>query len=173
MNAFLKIRKTELMASFQWTSTQVLLRTLWTKVKEFKARPLAQNANDRCVNCGQAAEHIVHIMFECPLMQGVLQKISSMISREEDTNVDLTCDAVLFHVKPEVISDEKQRDLTDILLIVKHVVYRVRFRENVTAFPTVKAIIIDIIIELERFNRICESDLTEYILDLRHQINWS
>ena len=113
------------------------------------------------------------MMFECPLMQGVLQKISSMISREEDTNVDLTCDAVLFHVKPEVISDEKQRDLTDILLIVKHVVYRVRFRENVTAFPTVKAIIIDIIIELERFNRICESDLTEYILDLRHQINWS
>ena len=173
MNAFLKIRKTELMASFQWTSTQVLLRTLWTKVKEFKARPLAQNANDRCVNCGQAAEHIVHMMFECPLMQGVLQKISSMISREEDTNVDLTCDVVLFHVKPEVISDEKQRDLTDILLIVKHVVYRVRFRENVTAFPTVKAIIIDIIIELERFNRICESDLTEYILDLRHQINWS
>ena len=52
-------------------------------------------------------------------------------------------------------------------------VHRARFRENVTVFPAVKAIIIDIIIELERFNRICESDLTEYILDLRHQINWS
>ena len=27
--------------TFQWTSTQVLLRTLWTKVKELKARPFA------------------------------------------------------------------------------------------------------------------------------------
>ena len=50
---------------------------------------------------------------------------------------------------------------------------RARFRENVTVFPAVKAIIIDIIIELERFDRICESDLTEYILDLRYQIIWS
>ena len=72
MKAFLKIRRTELMVSFQWTSTQVLLRTLWTKVKEFRARPFAQNANEGCVNCGQAAEHIVHMMFECQLMQGVL-----------------------------------------------------------------------------------------------------
>ena len=66
--------------------------------------------NDRCVNCWQAAERIVHMMFECPLMQGVLQKISSMISREEDTNVDLTCDVVLFHVKPKEILNEKQKE---------------------------------------------------------------
>ena len=50
------------------------------------------------------------MMFECPLMQGVLQKISSMISREEDTNVDLTCDVVLFHVKPKEILNEKQKE---------------------------------------------------------------
>ena len=172
MKAFLKIRRTELMASFQWTSTQVLLRTLWTKVKEFRARPFAQNANEACVNCGQAAEHIVHMMFECQLMQGVLQKISMMINREEANNFDLSCDVVLFHVKPEGISDEKQKDLTDILMIVKHVIYRIRFRENVNVFPTTKAVIIDIIMEMEKFDRICESDMQKYIWDLRDQINW-
>ena len=173
MKAFLKIRKTELMASFQWTSTQVLLRTLWTKVKELRARPLAQNADDLCVNCRQAAEHIVHMMFECPLMQEVLQKISRMINRGEENNVDLSCDVVLFHVKPEGISDGKQRDLIDILMIVKHVIYRIRFRENVNVFPTTKAVIIDIILEMEKFDRICESDMQQYIWDLRGQINWT
>ena len=132
---------------------------------------MAQNADDLCVNCRQAAEHIVHMMFECPLMQEVLQKISRMINRGEENNVDLSCDVVLFHVKPEGISDGKQRDLIDILMIVKHVIYRIRFRENVNVFPTTKAVVIDIILEMEKFDRICESDMQQYIWDLRGQIN--
>ena len=172
MQAFVKIRKSELMASFQWTSTQVLLRTLWTKVKELKARPFAQNGDDRCVNCGQAAEHTVHMLYECTLTQGVIDHVARMINQGMENEIDLTSDVVLFHVKPEGISNELQKDLTDILLIVKHVIYRLRFRENLNVMPVVKAVIIEVILELEKFDRISDSTLQEYIDILRQQIRW-
>ena len=68
--------------------------------------------------------------------------------------------------------DELQKDLTDILLIVKHVIYRLRFRENLNVMPVVKAVIIEVILELEKFDRISDSTLQEYIDILRQQIRW-
>ena len=124
------------------------------------------------MNCGQAAEHTVHMLYECTLTQGVIDHVARMINQGMENEIDLTSDVVLFHVKPEGISNELQKDLTDILLIVKHVIYRLRFRENLNVMPVVKAVIIEVILELEKFDRISDSTLQEYIDILRQQIRW-
>ena len=52
MEAFISVYKSVLLPSIKWTSLQVLLRTLWTKVKESRSR----DGDDLCVNCGQLSE---------------------------------------------------------------------------------------------------------------------
>ena len=173
MEAFEQVRKSELLASFQWTSTQILLRTLWTRVKESRARPYAALGDDRCVNCLMGPEHTAHLMFDCVLAQGVLRNISRMINLYTEIDVNLTRDVVLFHVKPGEITNELQRDLTDILMIVKHVLYRSRFDEEIVRLPTAKGMTIIVISELTKFERISEAPIQGYIDDLRRIINWN
>ena len=47
-------------------------------------------------------------------------------------------------------------DLTDIIMITKHVLYRLRFRENVQRFPSLKLVTINIAMELDK------------VIDIRH-----
>ena len=173
MEAFEQVRKTELLASFQWTSTQILLRTLWTRVKESRARPYAALGDDRCVNCLMAPEHTAHLMYDCVIAQGVLRNISQMINQYTEVDVRLTRDVVLFHVKPGEITDSLQRDLTDILMIFKHVLYRSRFDQEIVNLPTAKGMTITVILELTKFERISEAPINDYITDLRRIINWN
>ena len=49
MAAFDTVMNSELKPSIKWTSMQVLLRTLWIRVKERNARP---GVNASCLNCG-------------------------------------------------------------------------------------------------------------------------
>ena len=131
MDAFEKVRKTHLTPSIQWTSTQILLRTLWTKVKESFSR--RGNVDNRCMNCGLAPEHTKHLFYECNLMVNLMRKVEIAIE-ECGIEVPITLNMMLFHAYGGDISKETRRDIDDLLMIMKHCVYRARFWENVVRY---------------------------------------
>ena len=132
MNAFEKVRKTHLTPSIQWTSTQILLRTIWTKVKEMASR--RGNADNRCLNCGMAPEHTKHLFYECNLMVNVFEKLATAINEECGLDINITMNMVMFHAYDLDITEGQRQDIDDLLMIVKHCVYRARFRENVARY---------------------------------------
>ena len=74
MGAFVNVYKSALPPNIKWTSLQVLLRTLWTQLKESSAR----DGDDRCLKCLQDPEHIAHVMFHCVVAHGTLQVIKNI-----------------------------------------------------------------------------------------------
>ena len=132
MNAFEKVRKTHLTPSIQWTSTQILLRTIWTKVKEMASR--RGNADNRCLNCGMAPEHTKHLFYECNLMVNVFAKLATAINEECGLDINITLNMVMFHAYDLDITEGQRQDIDDLMMIAKHCVYRARFRENVARY---------------------------------------
>ena len=69
-------------------------------------------------------------------------------------------------------------EINDVLLVTKHIVYRVRFRENVDRFPTIRMMVLTLIIELQKLvpakrrvnKRTC--GLVDIIKPLRIEMNW-
>ena len=175
MKAFKSVYKSELLPSIKWTSLQVLIRTLWTKVKESRDR----GGDDRCVNCGLEAEHTTHMLFHCNLAMGALQKVTDSINSTLEDEINPSTDLVLFHHSQADLSRNEKEYITDILMIYKHVIYRLRFRENVGRFPTVKLVLINIILETEKLIRLKISNgsdtemLSSVSLKLRQDINWN
>ena len=178
MAAFTSVYKSNLLPSLKWTSLQVLLRTLWTKVKESRSR----GGDDRCLNCLAEAEHTIHMMFQCNLAHNVLEKIKVVINsdRSDDTeDIEITSDLVLFHKMPNGTSTQERADLIDVFMIYKHIIYRTRFRENIQNIPTSKLIIISMILELQKLSVLKNKngESSESIIRLtylfRREINWT
>ena len=176
LDAFTSVCKSDLLPSIKWTSWQILLRTLWTQVKESNT---SRQGDDQCLNCFQHPEHTVHLMFTCNVAQGSLQAIKDAVNSLLEDEIDMTSDLVLFHKVPATVPPNQRRDIIDLLLIFKHIIYRTRFRENQNRRPTVKLIIISIILEMEKLvlikNRQCQTadNLICYIQELRNSINWN
>ena len=176
MKAFLTVRNSLLAPSFRWTATQVLLRTLWTKVKESSTR--RGDGDDTCLNCGLEPEHTSHMLFSCELAREVREKLVEMLVEVHGQDYVIDIDTVLFHVHDENVQNDVQRDIDDLLLIYKHVIYRVRFRDNTDRIPRVRQILILIIFELQQleFTRCKDGEsimgIQMYITSLRRGINW-
>ena len=176
LDAFSSVYKSDLLPSIKWTSLQILLRTLWTQVKESNS---SRQGDDRCLNCLQHPEHTTHLMVTCPVAQGSLQLIKDAVNSLLDDEIDMSCDLVLFHKVPATVSRHQRQDIIDLLLIFKHVIYRIRFRENQNRQPTVKLVTISIILETEKLilskNRQCHiaENLICYVQELRNSINWN
>ena len=174
MKAFTSIYKSDLLPAVKWTCLQVLLRTLWTKVKS-----RSRGGDDRCLNCALEPEHTAHMLFQCSLTTGVLQKLATCISHVNDDDIDLTLDAVLFHHLPNCRDKQVKSTLTDVLMIIKHVIYRLCFRENIDRHPTVKLVIITVILEIQKYIllRTRNGNDTEMLksinLKLRQEIKWT
>ena len=175
MAAFDTVMNSELKPSIKWTSMQVLLRTLWTRVKERNARP---GVNASCLNCGQADEHTAHMLFECQLMRGILNVVERVINSLGNLNISFNLDSVLFHKITGCENEDLKCEINDVLLVTKHIVYRVRFRENVDRFPTIRMMVLTLIIELQKLvpakrrvnKRTC--GLVDIIKLLRIEMNW-
>ena len=124
---------------------------------------------------------IQHIWWShtCVVAQGSLQLIKDAVNSLLDDEIDMSCDLVLFHKVPATVSRYQRQDIIDLLLIFKHVMYRIRFRENQNRQPTVKLVTISIILETEKLilfkNRQCHiaENLICYVQELRNSINWN
>ena len=174
--AFKIVTNTDLRVPVQWTSFQILLRTLWTRVKEANTNRDADG--EECLNCGLEAEHTVHLMVTCQFARGVIAVLSNVINENREEEVQLNSDKILFHVKGENVNEEEERDIDDILLIYKYMIYKTRFRENLERMPTVRFGVVTIILELIKYVNFKKVEgksshrIESYIKSLRKEINW-
>ena len=143
----------------QWTSLQVLLRTLWTNVKEANTArnivtptPIHQN----CSNCHIHPEHTVHLLFECHIAQEVWTVVQGKFNecaarlRNGYVPVIITRDQVMFNHPPEGLNKYEVRDLIDFIIIIKHVLYRLKYRERIERVPSSRLILTITCMELEK-----------------------
>ena len=87
-----------------WTSIQIFLHALWTKVEESRTRRQAnQNpVDDLCSNCGLAPEHTQYMMVDCVMAAALwneIQEIFNKIARDDDQVEEKTSQAEQGHTQ--------------------------------------------------------------------------
>ena len=91
----------------------------------------------------------------------------------------MTENMILYHVYESDASVDDRRDMDDLLMILKHLIWRLRFRENQERYPTPKQVIVTIIIELEHLLKCKDKmgvrsyEIFNMISILRSEINWN
>ena len=157
--AFKRTRSSTLSPSIQWTSLQVLLRTLWTRIKEANTirNALSNNPVDRsCSNCHNFPEHTVHLLYECQLALQVWAVVQTKINesatslRNDFSPIEIARNQVMFNHPPAGLTDQEKRDVVDIIMIVKHVLYRLKFREDPNCLPSPRLVLTVTAMETEK-----------------------
>ena len=157
--AMAKTRSNLLSPGTQWTSIQIFLRTLWTRVKEAKTmRNLigANPASPNCSNCGLLPERTLHLMYECNLAQQLwttaITEFNSSLSEDnpEEQQVTLTQDMIMFNHAPSHLSVELSRDLLNIVMTIKHRIYLLRYRDNQNRLPSFRMALLWSILDIDK-----------------------
>ena len=158
--AFARVRSRDLPPSAQWTSTQVLTRTLWTKVKESNtSRGIEQGTDGTCMNCLDDIENTRHIMYLCPTAQQLWDRVMLAINQAGIAEnrgdpggpypIQHDIYMILFLKLPRGIDVTQRRDIYDIITITKHVLYKVSFRDDPDRIPSIRRLTILTIDDLE------------------------
>ena len=141
---FRRTRGSTLPSSFQWTSLQVLLRTLWTNIKESNTvRNLtsASPISHWCSICNLQPEHTSQLIFECNVAQVAWMVIQNKFnqcatrSRNDYVPKDIRYDQAMFTHPPDGLKDQEKRDFIDIIMIIKHVLYLLNSEKIWTGSP--------------------------------------
>ena len=146
-------------------STQILLRTIWTKVKEANTRRTLNHptlGNDPCSNCETALERTMHLFYECPLAFDLWKRIfdtynatmSQPYNYSEAFPVDLNMDRVIFHKFPDNLPKTASNDLNDLILMGKHTLYRFKFGVNSDRHPSLRLTMITLALDLESLTEV-------------------
>ena len=61
---------------------------------------------------------------------------------------------IMFNHPPEHLKDQEVRDCIDVVMLVKHILYRLRFRPNVDSVPSTRRILVEFVIEIEKANTV-------------------
>ena len=142
------------MPSTQWTTLTVFLRTTWTKVKQAKKSDMGP-PDIGCSNCGEEPETTTHLMYHCSLATSIWELIFTMINRQmrevKNTHQDIipSIDKVLFHYLPEIPKDYRTF-IIEIIMTVKHILYKLKFREDFVRYPSHRRVALLIIIDIEK-----------------------
>ena len=161
IRAFETVRRTCLLPSIQWTSFQILTRTLWTNLKEANtARGRENGTVERCANCLDDIEHTLHLMYECTIANSLLAKVYQVINRvlppligNDGLPLVMAIDQVIFFHLPRELPNDICQDINDVFMIVKHSLYRLRMREDLANIPSMFNIILPVTLELGKLAR--------------------
>ena len=75
----------------------------------------------------------------------------SIINQDEDaTPITLSRDNIMFNYPPNGIGDGQKYDIIDIVMVVKHAIYRLKFRENIDAMPSIRLLMVIVTMDLEK-----------------------
>ena len=161
--SFCRTRSSTLPPSMQWTSLQVLLRTIWTNLKEQRSRRRIQTLNlpnPLCANCHLSPEHTVHMFYQCQIAQDTWLRLNGILNesfqrhRGSFVPFQLNRDNVLYNHPPQHLKDEEMKDLIDIIILIKHILYRLRFRDDIDNRPSVRRVLVILAIELNKANSV-------------------
>ena len=111
-----------------------------------------------CSNCGTTPEHTKHLVFECSLATQIWRIVFDSFNNQYPTlfhvrepfPIQISADCVLFHQIPNSLPAKAKNDLNEIMLIIKHVLYRFKFRDNLERYPSVRLGTITSALELEK-----------------------
>ena len=157
--SFSMIRNNLLSPAIQWTSLQILLRTLWTKIKESNtARNLLRitPSTPECSNCQAHPERTLHLMYSCQAVYQmwirVIQNMNDILRNQNVShqNIILNSDLIMFNHTPPQMRKDDAKDLVCILMIAKHTILRIKYRDNQERMPTVRLFTISVALEIER-----------------------
>ena len=188
--AFVNVGSRDVPPSAQWTSTQVLTRTLWTKVKESNtARGIEEGVDGTCMNCHNDIENTRHIMYLCPTAMQLWERVFDAITRaglaatagnhRQYYPIQHDVYVVLFLKLPLGVEASQRRDIYDIITVTKHVLYKVRFRDDPDRIPSIRQLIILTIDDLEltahlkHINQTKTRIFSDVVDNLRASIGWN
>ena len=143
--AMQRIRANILPPSTQWTNITIFLRTTWTNVKEANSHRNQLNNNPvspNCSNCRIDLERTKHLFYECPLAQNlwstIITDFNELIIEEEplSTPIQLSPDMIMFNQAPQSLTESEKTDLIDVIMTLKHRIYRYKFRDNMQRIPS-------------------------------------
>ena len=161
--SFLRTRRSTLPPSIQWSNLQTLLRTLWTNVKEQRSRRRLQNQNlpnPLCSNCHLSPEHTVHLLYQCRVAQDVWTRINRILNecfrthRDDFAPFQLNMDNILHNYPPQHLKSAERTDLCDIIMLTKHILYRLKFRDDIDNRPSVRRVLVILSVELNKANSV-------------------
>ena len=148
----------------QWTSFQILTRTLWTNLKESKTNRAIVNGNlGHCLNCFSADESTLHLMYHCRVAGSLIDCVLRVMNRiftdhyKDPFPIVKSVPLVMFSQVPGVVIGRRVRpnlaantDVNDVFSICKHILYVVRFRDNADEPPGEYRLLIDFVEELRK-----------------------
>ena len=156
---------------------------LWNRKKEFNTRRGA-NGTNLCINCASEVETTTHMMVQCNIASQIWEHIKEVL---DDIAIEMeggfrfpnfTHDNIMFNYLNLPRNFDFASEIKDIIMITKHEIYKIRFRENLNQLPRKKPMLILIILEIEKlqtvrsFNNIRTQFLREFTLKLRQSIGF-
>ena len=97
-----------------------------------------QPITNLCSNCQMLPEHTLHLMYTCNLSQQIWSShtdiFNDVMMLQGDEGIELTRDNIMFNHPPDATSESHQYDIIDTIIVIKHALYRLKFRENVAIF---------------------------------------
>ena len=112
--------------------------------------------NPMCSNCHLRPEHTAHLMYHCQVARSIWAKINEIVNeclqknRNNFTPILMSMDNVLYNYPPQHLKTGEREDLVDIIMLTKHILYRLKFRDDIDTLPSVRRILIILAIELNK-----------------------
>ena len=99
-------------------------------------------------------------------------------TRNDYVPIEIGYDQAMFNHPPDGLNDQEKRDLVDILMVTKHVLYRLKFRENMNRVPSTRLVTTIMCIELEKASTVrdflgkASLTFTRFIEMLKEQVGF-
>ena len=89
-----------------------------------------------CSNCGNQPERTKHLFYDSALASNmwmaIISDFNEQITENDPTSqtTQLSMDMILFNQSSQSLTDSENRDLADIIMTIKHRIYRYKFQDN-------------------------------------------
>ena len=153
-----KTRSNHLPPATQWTSITIFLRTIWTNVKEANTRRnllQATPVSPNCTNCGSQPERTT-LFLDCPLAMHIWTTIISDFNEQllqdnpTSQTIPVNSNLIMFNYIQDWPSDDSYRDIIDIVMTIKHRIYRYKFRDNLQRIPSNREALLFAALDIEK-----------------------
>ena len=97
-------------------------------------------------------EHTQHLVYLCPLTQQLWDTLAGVLTEVFSLQqaVNISHDNIFFNIPPENFAREDRRDVIDVIMLSKHAIYRLKFRDNLIRLPSIRLLSITIALDLEK-----------------------
>ena len=98
----------------------------------------------------------MHLILQCHLAAAVWEDVertfneTALSLRGDYVQIQFGRDNIMFNVPPQGLRSSERRDFIDTVMLVKHVLYRLKFRHDPNSIPSVRRVLVILCIDLEK-----------------------